>query len=152
MMRRDPQPIIADLSMSECLGLLTSTPIGRLCVIADEFPLAFPVNYRLVPDGDGGAALVVRTRPGGVLDQDATRVGFEIDGIDAATNTGWSVLVRGMLHHADASSTPTWLRSWDPRPWIGERDAWLYITPSEITGRRLLESVMEWSFEWRGYL
>ncbi len=140
------------MTLEECLGLLSTQHVGRLCVIENGFPLAFPVNYRLVPNVDGGAAIVVRTRPGSVLDQDEVRVGFELDGIDGSTETGWSVVVRGTLHRAEATTTPAWLRSWDPRPWIGQRDSWLYVTPLEITGRRLVASVIEWAVSFRGYL
>ncbi len=140
------------MTLEECLGLLSTHEVGRLCVVENGFPLAFPVNYRLVPNIDGGAAIVVRTRPGGVLDQDEVRVGFELDGIDGSTETGWSVVVRGTLHRAEATTTPAWLRSWDPRPWIGPRDSWLYVTPLEITGRRLVASVIEWAVSFRGYL
>ena len=140
------------MPLEECLGLLSTHQVGRLCVVENGYPVAFPVNYRIVPNVDGGAAIVVRTRMGSVLDQDDTPVGFEIDGVDSQTETGWSVVVRGRLHHADASSTPPWLHSWDPRPWIGPSDSWLYFTPIEITGRRLVASVVEWAVAFGGYL
>ena len=141
-----------EMTLEESLGLLSTHQVGRLCVIENNYPLAFPVNYRLVPNVDGGTAIVVRTRPGSVLDQDEVRVGFEVDGIDESTETGWSVVVRGTLHRAETITTPAWLRSWDPRPWIGPRDSWLYVTPIEITGRRLVASVIEWAVSIRGYL
>lgn len=146
------EPFVTEIATEECLGLLSAHEVGRLCVVDGGFPLAFPVNYRVVPGGDGGAALVVRTRHGSVLDQSETRAGFEIDGIDPSTSSGWSVVVRGILHHADASLTPPWLRSWDPRPWVGDRDSWLYLTPVEVTGRRLASAVVEWAFAVHGYL
>ena len=143
---------MTEIAIEECLGLLSAHEVGRLCVVNDGYPVALPVNYRVVPDGEGGAAFVVRTRPGSVLDQSETKAGFEIDGIDSSTHTGWSVIVRGTLHHADASITPPWLRSWDPRPWVGDRDSWLYLTPREVTGRRLVGAVVEWAFAVHGYL
>ena len=140
------------MPLEECLGLLSTHHVGRLCVTENGFPVAFPVNYRIVPNVDGGAAIVIRTRAGSVLDQDTVPVGFEIDGVDEQSETGWSVVLRGTLHRADASTTPPWLHSWDPRPWVGPRDSWLYITPVEITGRRLVASVIEWAVSFRGYL
>ncbi len=142
-----------ELSIPECLSLLSRHTVGRLCIVENDFPVAFPVNYRLADNGQGGAAIVIRTRPGGTLDQEEeTRVGFEVDGIDNATNSGWSVVVRGRLHHEDAPITPVWLRSWDPRPWVRGRDTWLYLTPLVITGRQLAPTVVEWAFAFRGYL
>lgn len=139
------------MALEECLGLLSTHNVGRLCVMENEFPVAFPVNYRIVPNVDGGGAIVIRTRSGSVLDQDAVPVGFEIDGVDDQTETGWSVVLRGTLHRANGT-TPPWLHSWDPRPWIGPQDSWLYVTPLEITGRRLVASVIEWAVSFRGYL
>lgn len=140
-----------ELALSECLGLLAQQDIGRLCIVDDGFPAAFPVNYRLVPDGSGGAVIVLRTRPGGVLDAPETKVGFEVDGIDRATETGWSVLVRGTLH-AVTEQSPEWLRAWDPRPWAADRTSWLYVEPVTISGRRLSGSTITWAFAIGGYL
>lgn len=141
-----------ELTQSECLGLLARTDVGRLAVMEEGFPVAFPVNYRLVPDGTSGAVIVMRTRAGSTLDRPETRAGFEIDGIDGATETGWSVVVRGHLHPADGATAPGWVRTWNPRPWVGDRDTWLYLTPTLITGRRLTASTVTWALALRGYL
>jgi nitroimidazol reductase NimA-like FMN-containing flavoprotein (pyridoxamine 5'-phosphate oxidase superfamily) len=58
-----------------CLRLMREASIGRVAVVIDGFPVVMPVNYRLVADGDG-FGIVIRTRPGGVLDQ-AVRAAFE---------------------------------------------------------------------------
>jgi Pyridoxamine 5'-phosphate oxidase len=138
--------------LDECIGLLAAHQVGRLCINEEGFPVAFPVNYRLIPNSEGGVAIVVRTRPGSTLDRESEHVGFEIDGIDGIDETGWSVVVRGILHHEASSITPAWLRAWDPHPWVGPQDAWLYITPISISGRRLTAEVVEWAFAIRGYL
>jgi hypothetical protein len=65
-------------------------------------------------------------------------VAFEIDGVDVANQAGWSVLVRGTLHHADPDAAD-FRNRFDPQPWLGDdRDAWLSIEPFEITGRRIV--------------
>lgn len=143
---------LTDIPLAECIGLLGAHQIGRLCVIDDAYPVAFPVNYRVAPNDDGTVAIVVRTRPGNLLDRDQVRAGFEIDGIDGMTETGWSVVVRGVLHQAETSPSATSATSWDPRPWVGPRDSWLVLTPVTITGRRLESSVVEWAFAVEGYL
>jgi uncharacterized protein len=54
----------------------------------------FPLNY--VFDQGG---VVFRTDPGTRLEAaaDAAPVAFELDAVDEATRTGWSVVVRGAL-------------------------------------------------------
>ena len=91
---------LSSIAHEECLGLLSAHNVGRLCVLHENYPLIFPVNYRVAPDGDGGAAIVLRTRPGSAFDHDGVHAAFQIDGIDHLTETGWSVLIRGALHHA----------------------------------------------------
>ena len=140
-----------ELSLEECLCLLRDTPVGRLAVVVDEFPIVLPVNYRLV-EASGRTWLAVRTRAGSVLDQQTTPVAFEIDGIDSAQRGGWSVLVRGTIEHVDPDAADFRTR-FDPEPWIAfERNAWLIIEPFAITGRRLRPAELEWAFHARAYL
>jgi hypothetical protein len=79
-------------------------------------------------------------------------VAFEIDGIDPVRHEGWSVLVRGMLHHVDPDAAEFRDR-FDPEPWVAaERDSWLAIDPFAITGRRLRAAEQEWAFIFHAYL
>ena len=62
---------------------------------------------------------------------------FEIDRIDTRTRQGWSVLVRGKLHHANAPAAESRC-VFDSQPWLAAaRDSWLLIEPALISGRRL---------------
>ena len=80
------------------------------------------------------------------------RFAFEIDGIDPAHQQGWSVLVRGTLHHVDPDAAE-FRERFDPEPWlVEERDAWLVVDPFAITGRRLHPAEPEWAFHVRAYL
>ncbi len=144
--------VMEALDPQECLGLLATHDIGRLCVLDRGVPAAYPVNYRLVPGRAGEVVIVVRTRADSVLDQPGHAVGFQLDGIDASAGSAWSVLARGTMHHADDPGVPEWLTSWDPHPWLGDRDAWLAVVVSSLSGRRLTASVVEWAFSIRGYL
>jgi hypothetical protein len=73
----------------------------------------------------------------------STTVAFEIDGIDPSHHQGWSVLVRGDLHHVDSAAVR---ERFDSEPWLDvERDAWLIIEPFEISGRRLHPDEREWA-------
>ena len=81
--------------------------------------------------------MAIRTRPGNVLDRAAMRSAFEIDAIDPSHQEGWSVLVRGTLHHVDPESADFRGR-FDPEPWMtADREAWLVIEPFAITGRQV---------------
>lgn len=80
------------LDAVECRRLLATGTLGRVLLSVNALPAAFPVNYRL-----RGDTIVFRTGPGTKLSraQDVTVVGFEVDHVDAASGTGWSVLVIG---------------------------------------------------------
>jgi hypothetical protein len=79
-------------------------------------------------------------------------VAFEIDRVDVPEQEGWSVLVRGTLHHVDVD-TGSFGERFDPQPWMSEdRDAWIVIEPFEVTGRRLHTRPPQWAFRLGGYL
>jgi hypothetical protein len=148
----DPQRWLEELSSEECSSFLQATSVGRLAFMGlYGFPVIFPVNYRFVESGDS-PWLALRTRPGNVIDRAPTQVAFEIDGIDMVSRQGWSVLVRGNLHHAPAPAAEG-RRDFDSEPWLAaERDSWLFIEPALISGRRLHPLPVEWAFHPRGYL
>jgi hypothetical protein len=70
-----------------------------------------------------------------------TRVAFEIDDIDEFLQCGWSVVAVG---EADLVEDPDLLvELWGdqgPTPWaVGLRTQFVRITPSRLTGRRVLQ-------------
>ncbi|MGH8978032.1 MAG: pyridoxamine 5'-phosphate oxidase family protein [Acidimicrobiia bacterium] len=139
------------LSTDECQALLREHTFGRLAFVADEAPIVLPVNYRFV-ETTGRTWIALRTRPGNLIDQEAMKVAFEIDGIDPVHHQGWSVLVRGTLHHVDPDAAG-FRERFDPEPWVlAERDAWLIIEPFAVSGRRLHPQTREWAFHLRAYL
>jgi nitroimidazol reductase NimA-like FMN-containing flavoprotein (pyridoxamine 5'-phosphate oxidase superfamily) len=139
------------LSPAACQSLLRENTFGRLACVVNDFPVVLPVNYRFV-ETSGRTWIALRTRPGNVFDQQSMKVAFEIDGIDAANRQGWSVLVRGTLHHVDPDAAG-FRERFDPEPWIlADRDAWLIVEPFAITGRRLHPETREWAFDQRAYL
>jgi nitroimidazol reductase NimA-like FMN-containing flavoprotein (pyridoxamine 5'-phosphate oxidase superfamily) len=142
---------LLELSLEACVALLRATVVGRLCFVAKEWPVAIPVNYRLV-ETSGRRWLAVRTRPGNLVDQAPVKVAFEIDGVDPAHRSGWSVLVRGTLHRVDADAA-AFRERFDPDPWIvAERESWLVVEPAVITGRELRGAEPEWPFVSEAYL
>ncbi len=141
---------VVELSYPECVERLQSESVGRIAVLGDPFPLIFPVNYRLVKIADevapGHLWIAVRTRVGNRIDRASTYVSFEIDGVDPARRSGWSVLTTGTLHAADRSAAEFEAR-FDSHPWLAtDRDRWLVIQPVEITGRRIVGGATEWAY------
>lgn len=141
-----------ELTLSECLGFLSGTAIGRIAVVSNGYPLVFPVNYKLVERSTGGPVIVLRTRPGSTIDSSGEAVGFQIDGIDTGVDAGWCVLVRGALHHVPIAELADLLPFADPHPWAAGRDSWLVIAPVTITGRRIVAGDAGWGFHPLGYM
>jgi nitroimidazol reductase NimA-like FMN-containing flavoprotein (pyridoxamine 5'-phosphate oxidase superfamily) len=132
--------IMEELDENECLKLIGTGGIGRIAYVGRFGPVVLPVNYKL-----RGGAIVFRTAENAPLDEDLRtgianadyKVAFEIDDIDAAAQQGWSVLTQGPAHHVHgpelnvARSAP--VETWAP----GERELFVRIVPSRITGRRV---------------
>ena len=109
--------------------------MGRLAVPTGAAPVVVPVNYSVVDD-----AVVFRTRADSASAQGLGReAAFEADRGDDASSQGWSVLVRG---RAEAVTGPDAVRRLAERacsePWAGgERDLWMRIELTTVTGRRI---------------
>jgi nitroimidazol reductase NimA-like FMN-containing flavoprotein (pyridoxamine 5'-phosphate oxidase superfamily) len=90
----EPEPGgVSRLERAECLRLLRSRSIGRLAYVARAgVPDIVPVNYAVE-----GEDVVIRTGPGPKLQAAERRelVAFEVDDLDDARHTGWSVVVVG---------------------------------------------------------
>ena len=94
-----------------------------------------PVNFAVLAD-----TIVIRTAEGTIIDGHADdKVALEVDHIDEALRQGWSVLVRGPAHRVTHPAELHHLQEdaalW---PWPGgEREVYVRIIPSQITGRRI---------------
>jgi uncharacterized protein len=133
------------LTREECLELLASHSFGRLAVngSGDLPPLIRPINYAF---DTASQSVVFRTDPGsklyGVI-RSATAA-FEIDGVDEASHTGWSVVIHGVTDEVtDASSAQLderlGLESWAP----GEKAHWVRIRAWTVSGRRIIGAAAE---------
>ena len=126
-----------ELDRAECERLLASHTVGRLAVVTDGAPHVLPVNYAT----PGGGVIVFRTAAESTLTEASLRqVAFEVDQVDPATCSGWSVEVRGfgrdIADAVDAESVR--LRGLPLVTWVpGERQQWFKIVPDAVTGRRL---------------
>jgi nitroimidazol reductase NimA-like FMN-containing flavoprotein (pyridoxamine 5'-phosphate oxidase superfamily) len=119
------------LGVDESLELLDSVPCGRLAYVDAGVPVIVPVNH-----GVDGTVLVVRSLDGGKLGAAIFEkpVAFEADDLDAATRTGWSVVVRGRAEVLDGGVAER-VDSWAVGD--GASVTWIRIVPDEIGGRRL---------------
>ncbi|MBB5782808.1 pyridoxamine 5'-phosphate oxidase family protein [Nonomuraea jabiensis] len=123
------------LSREECLGLLSTTPIGRIVFTEHALPAVQPVNFHL-----DGRSIVIRTSTGSNLAA-ATRhavVAFEADEFDSELRTGWSVTAVGQaravtdpdeIHRLAALP----LTAWAP----GSRDHYIVVDAEQVSGRRI---------------
>jgi nitroimidazol reductase NimA-like FMN-containing flavoprotein (pyridoxamine 5'-phosphate oxidase superfamily) len=135
MKRPEEAEELESLSQDECYDLLARHNMGRIGVVADGQPLIFPVNYSL-----GDRVIAFRTAPGTKLTRaDNQPVAFEIDGYDESTAVWWSVLLQGIAYEMTRAMDrqSTLARQLPVRPLApGEREHWVGIHPTRITGRR----------------
>ncbi len=124
------------LSRRECLELLGNHRVGRLAYVVGDQPMVVPVNYGIL-----SGMIVFRTGEGEKLAAAVpANVALEVDEIDAASKSGWSVVVRGRAEElSDASDWfGTSLRDADVPTWLPEApDHIVLIRPTVISGRRL---------------
>ncbi len=123
------------LSEAECLDLLQSHSVGRIALIDHDQPLIFPVNYAA-----DDRAVVFRTAPGMKLTEaPMSKVAFEIDEVDTAAGTAWSVMVQGVAYEITSTldRLSERLRELVVEPMApGERKNWVAVMRREISGRR----------------
>ena len=134
-----PRRTLENLSWDECFILLGQQTVGRLVYEDDLGPAAVPVNYAVA-----GHDIVFRSENGSKIRAlREHRVAFEVDHVDDATRSGWSVLVRGSSEEVELERVPELLRRIDghvPLPWKqGIHTLWVVITPETVTGRRLAD-------------
>lgn len=102
-------------------------------------PLVLPVNHAYV---DG--AVVFRTSVGEKLAaaQRGAPMSFEVDDWDAATRSGWSVVVRGTAEVVYEPEIVERYESLGLVSWAspGHEARWVRIRPTEVTGRALRPS------------
>jgi transcriptional regulator with XRE-family HTH domain len=126
---------VSKLMPAECRRLIASGGVGRIAFGTLSGPLAVPVNFAVLDD-----TIVIRTAEGTIIDGHADeQVALEVDHIDEALCQGWSVLVRGPAHRVTHPAELHRLQEdavvW---PWSGgEREVYVRILPSQITGRRI---------------
>lgn len=128
-----------ELSREECLQLLAAHSFGRLAVnMGEGAPVIRPVNYLFDKPSQ---SVVFRTAHGSKFHAllRAADAAFEIDEIDEASRTGWSVIIRGVT---DELTDPNAVRRLDRlglEPWApGAKPHWMHIRAWTVSGRRIV--------------
>jgi len=132
------QRYLQPLDQAQALALLAGAAVGRIAFVSGGRAEIRPVNHALV---DGylvlgshvGTALVDAVRPGRVP------VAYEVDELNAAERSGWSVLVRGLaglvLDDAELDRYAPLVRPWIDQP----MDQIVRIEVQLVTGFRLVD-------------
>ncbi len=124
-----------ELTKSECFRLLAGYHLGRVVLVDDRGPVAFPVNFIL-----DRHTVLFRTDEGTKLDVvgRGAQVAFEVDRTDEVTRTGWSVLVRGEAVEVTDPEDLAHVRRLPLYPWApGDKSRYVRILPAVLTGRRI---------------
>jgi hypothetical protein len=113
------------------MDLLRARAVGRVCIIEHGCPLAIPINYRVIGDGND-VRIVIVTAPDTMLGRYEGPGSLEVDEVDIGKGSAWSVIVRGVLTREPA---PNQLP--DTQPLITEgRHQWITLRATAISGRR----------------
>jgi hypothetical protein len=131
--RKPESPHVIELNVEQCWTMVATRPVGRLAWTGPHGPTVIPVNFIVT-----GAEVHVRTTAYSELGRqcDDSPVAFEVDHVDVATRSGWSVLMRGRGHLEYGPSHDA-----EPDVWVpGPRNLRLRIDVTEVTGRRITTS------------
>ncbi len=129
------QRLMQELTEDECWTKLRRRTVGRLAVSVAGKPDIFPVNYRL-----DGRTIVVKTAPGFKLAAVTLGpdVAFEVDQLDEAERSGWSVVVHGVASEIERMEELLDADDLELSPWAGgEKARYIRIQPEAISGRSI---------------
>jgi nitroimidazol reductase NimA-like FMN-containing flavoprotein (pyridoxamine 5'-phosphate oxidase superfamily) len=142
MMSNSASPKLVALGREECLRLLTTAAVGRVVVMTpDGTPVIRPVNYAF---DEASRSVVFRCGEGTKLVTllRASRAWFEVDEIDPAGATAWSVIIAGVTEAITRPEEVRRLEGWAPHSWVaGPTAQWIRIRTRVVSGRRIDSSV-----------
>lgn len=124
------------LDEQTCRELIAGETVGRVAVSLSALPAIFPVNYQVI-GGDVFFLTADGTKTNAAIAGNV--VGFEVDHLDPARRTGWSVLLVGQAHLVDDRERAA-IPGLDLSPWAGgDRSRLVRIHPELVSGRRIPE-------------
>jgi uncharacterized protein len=121
------------LSQEECRERLAGASVGRVAFCTPQGPSIYPVNVGVV-DGD----VLFRTAPYSELGSQVggRQVALEVDEVDPADASGWSVVARGEAVPVDDPDEVARLRRTLPEPWApGQRVLFVRVVVAQVSGR-----------------
>jgi uncharacterized protein len=123
------------LDRAESMRLLATAQVGRLIFTVNAMPAVRLMNFA-VADG----LIIMRTAADTTVARrlDDSIVAFEADDLDAATSSGWSVVVTGRATRVTDPELIARYQAVPLVPWApGERDQFVTITTEVVEGRRV---------------
>ena len=131
---------LIELERDECLRLLAVTRLGRVAVSARERtmpPVIRPINYVF---DEHSQSVIFRSARGSKFTALllSGRAAFEVDGIELADESGWSVIIHGNVEEVTNRQEldrleQLGLHSWAP----GDKPHCLRIRATVVSGRRI---------------
>lgn len=124
------------LGEEECRRLLRVNGVGRVAVFSRDGPTVLPVSYLFT-----GQDIAFRAATDAVVvGEEPAEAAFEIDRIDDVLAGGWSVLAVGTLRPVtEPDELARLTAAARSLPWAGgNRSRWMALTPTRISGRRVV--------------
>jgi nitroimidazol reductase NimA-like FMN-containing flavoprotein (pyridoxamine 5'-phosphate oxidase superfamily) len=125
---------LAEISAEECHRRLAAGGVGRfLFVEPGRGPVAMPVNFAM----DGRDVVFRTARSGGIVSAlHEQPVSFDVDHMDDALGTGWSVLLTGDAVPISDPAELDRVVTLHIEPWAGgDRPLYVRFRAREVTGR-----------------
>ncbi|MHB8694499.1 MAG: pyridoxamine 5'-phosphate oxidase family protein [Solirubrobacteraceae bacterium] len=134
-----PQRRLETLERAECLRLLASSDLGRVVVaMPSGAPVIRPVNYVF---DEGSQSVLISSFPGSKLFAltHARQATFEVDSVDPAQRSGWSVIITGVVEEVTRPNDLDRSHEQAIDPWVsaGEASRLLRIRAYTVSGRRI---------------
>ncbi len=116
------------IAPDECRRLLGDATVGRVGWVSSRGIQVLPVNY-----GVHGSSIVLQVAADSLLAElvQPVDVAFQVDDLDPATATGWSVLVQGATRPFGGEAALVVPRPWPP----GDRLLGVEIVAHTYSGR-----------------
>jgi nitroimidazol reductase NimA-like FMN-containing flavoprotein (pyridoxamine 5'-phosphate oxidase superfamily) len=136
-----PQSPLLPFGEAESWKLISAGGVGRIGYSGRYGPTILPVNF-IVQDN----AIYFRTARHSTMEEDLRtgianadyKVAFQIDHFDETAHAGWSVLVQGDVHPMESAEELATASRVGVESWVaGDRDLFMRITPTKITGHRV---------------
>jgi transcriptional regulator with XRE-family HTH domain len=128
-------PHLVELRPEQSWSRLGSAGVGRIVFDSSDGPVALPVNYAVANE-----TILLKTAKDSAIARipAGSKVSFEVDHIDDAMATGWSVLVYATCQHLDDAEAALRTEALSLDPWAGgTREHWVRLRYRSIVGRSI---------------